>query len=80
MSVRKNYTCDLCNSAIGDADGIGIVHKASGDINAVYLHVEGAGHHLCNSCVKGLRAMLADLDRTMQIYVELDTAESEARK
>ncbi len=64
MSVRKNYTCDLCNASIDDKCGIGVFHKATGEIRAVYLGSEGAGHHLCNACVKGLRGMLADLDRT----------------
>lgn len=72
MSVRKNYFCDLCGSSITDADGIAVLHKAMGDIRAVYLHTDGAGHHLCNSCVRGLRGMLADLDRTAQIHADLD--------
>lgn len=74
MTVRKSYSCDLCGSSVTDADGVGIIHGASGDIRAVYLHQEGAGHHLCNCCVKGLRAMLADLDRTSEIHAELDRA------
>lgn len=78
MSVRKNYSCDLCGTGITDTDGIGIIHKASGEIQAVWLHKEGAGRHICNACVKGLRAMLADLDRTNQIHAELDAAEREA--
>lgn len=79
MSVRKTYNCDLCNMSIGDTDGVGVIHRANGDIEAVYLKREGAGHHLCNSCVKGLRTMLADLDRTAAIHDELDRAEAEAR-
>lgn len=79
MSVRKTYTCDLCGMAIGETGGVGVIHKATGDIEAVYLKREGAGRHLCNSCVRGLRAMLADLDRTMEIHDELDSAEAEAR-
>lgn len=75
MSVRKNYSCDLCGTSITDADGIGIIHMARGEIRAVWLHKEGAGRHLCNGCVKGLRAMLADLDRTASIHAELDAAE-----
>lgn len=80
MSVRKTYSCDLCGSAITDTDGIGIFHKASGDIQSVWLHKEGVGRHLCNGCVKGLRAMLADLDRTIQTHAELDRAEAEVRR
>ena len=79
MSVRKNYSCDLCGSAITEADGIGIVHKARGEISSAYLHNEEAGRHLCNGCVKGLRFMLADLDRISQIHAELDVAETETR-
>lgn len=79
MSVRKDYTCDLCGSSITEAEGVGIIHKARGDIEAVYLKRDGAGRHLCNSCVKGLRVMLADLDRTMKIQEDLDRAEAEAR-
>lgn len=69
----------MCGSSISDNGGIGIFHEASGDIRAVWLHKEEAGRHLCNSCVKGLRAMLADLDRTAQIQDELDAAERAAR-
>jgi hypothetical protein len=79
VSVRKNYSCDLCGSGITDTNGVGIIHMAAGDIRAVWLHKEGAGRHLCNGCVKGLRAMLADLDRTSQIHAELDEAEVAAR-
>lgn len=79
MSLRKSYSCDLCGSPISDTNGIGIYHKACGDIEAVWLHKDGAGRHLCNGCVKGLRAMLADLDRTNRIHAELDAAEAEAR-
>lgn len=80
MSVRKNYSCDLCGASITETDGIGIIHKAAGDIQPVWLHEEGAGRHLCNGCVKGLRAMLIDLDRTAQIHAELDSAEMAARR
>lgn len=79
MSVRKNYSCDTCGSAISDTNGIGIIHKANGDIQAVWLHKEGAGRHLCNDCVRGLRAMFVDLDRTRQIQNDLDSCESAAR-
>lgn len=80
MSVRKNYSCDLCGSSITDTNGIGIIHKANGDIQSVWLQKEGAGRHICNDCVKGLRAMLADLDRTIQIHADLDSAEMAARQ
>ncbi len=80
MTLRKNYSCDLCGSSISDANGIGIFHKANGDIEAVYLGRECAGRHLCNGCVKGLRVMLADLDRTAQIHAELDSAERAVRQ
>jgi hypothetical protein len=75
MALRKHYTCDLCGSPITDKDGIGIFHKANGDIQAVYLHRDGVGHHLCNTYIKGLRAMFADLDRIGKIHAELDAAE-----
>lgn len=78
MGVRRHYTCDLCNAQITDAAGIGVVHKANGDIQAAYLHSEAAGHHLCNSCVKGLRFMLADLDRTARTQDDLDRAAESA--
>lgn len=77
MSVRKNYSCDLCGFAISETDGIGILHQANGDIEAVWLHKEGAGRHLCNRCVKGLRVMLAGLDRTNQIHDELDRSDNQ---
>ena len=80
MSVRKHYTCDLCGTPIGETDGVGIVHSGDGAIRAVWLHKDGAGHHLCNSCVKGLRVMLKDLDRTAEIHDELDSAEREMRQ
>lgn len=76
MSLRKHYSCDLCGTSITDADGVGIIHMAAGDIRAVWLHKEGAGRHLCNRCVKGLRAMLSDLDRTASIHAELDAGAS----
>lgn len=77
MSLRKSYSCDLCGSSITETDGIGIIHGATGDIRAAWLHKEGVGRHLCNACVKGLRAMLADLDRTIQIHADLDAAEAQ---
>jgi hypothetical protein len=58
MSVQKNYSCDLCGSSIADAGGIGIIHKANGEIEGVPVRLEGAGHHLCNRCVNGLKGML----------------------
>jgi hypothetical protein len=79
VSVRKNYSCDICGSSISDTDGIGIIHKAAGGIEAVWLQRDGAGRHICNSCVKGLRVMLADLDQTIQIHADLDAAEMAAR-
>jgi hypothetical protein len=78
MSVRKTYACDLCNSAISEHGGIGVIHRANGEIRAVYLRNDGVGHHLCNLCVAGLPGMLADLNRTAAIQDELDQAETEA--
>ena len=75
MSLRKHFSCDLCGTSITD-DGVGILHMARGEIRAVWLHKEGAGRHLCNGCVRGLRAMLADLDRLGAIHDELDAAEA----
>jgi hypothetical protein len=63
MSVKKNYSCDLCGSGITDTDGIGVFHHGEDKIDAVWLHKECAGRHLCNNCVKGLRGMLAGLDQ-----------------
>lgn len=80
MSVRKNYSCDLCGTTIIADEGVGVLHVAGGEIRAVWLHKEGAGRHLCNGCVKGLRLMLADLDRTAQIHSELDAAEMAERR
>lgn len=74
MSVRKHYACDLCNAAIDDKNGIAIVHRTNAEIKPVYLATEGAGHHLCNSCVRGLRGMIADLDRTNELHAEMDRA------
>lgn len=79
MSVQKNYRCDLCASSITDANGIAIIHRANGDIKSAYLHNEGAGHHLCNSCVKGLRAMIAGLDQLHQLHEDRDRAEQETK-
>jgi hypothetical protein len=80
MSVRKSYSCDLCGTSINDTSGIAIIHRANGDIDPEWLGRDGAGRHLCNACVRGLRAMLAALDRTTQIHAELDAAERDARQ
>lgn len=57
MSVRKNYSCDLCGCVIGDTEGVGIIHKPDGEIESTWLKNDGAGRHLCHVCTKGLRAM-----------------------
>jgi hypothetical protein len=77
MGLRKHFTCDLCGSQIDQHGGVGVYHQADRQIRAIYLHNESAGHHLCNECVRGLRGMLADLDRTAAIHDELDRAEAE---
>jgi hypothetical protein len=79
VSLRKSYSCDLCGTTISAGDGVGVIHKAGGEIEAVYLLHDGAGHHLCNRCVSGLRGMLDDLDALTQQHADLDAAEREGR-
>jgi hypothetical protein len=75
--MKRYYSCDLCGSSLADhSAGIGIYHWVDGKISAEYLHKDGCGHHLCNACVRGLRAMIAELDRTQALYNELDKAEA----
>lgn len=72
MSSKKYFYCDLCGSQIGDTDGIAIRHALDHVITAEWLHKDGCGHHLCNSCLKGLRGMFAALDREAEIIAARD--------
>lgn len=72
MTLRKYYHCDLCGSSISEQSGVGIFHKANGDIEAVWLHKDCAGRHICNGCVRGLRVMLDGLDKLAAHHEEMD--------
>lgn len=72
MSCRRYYQCDLCGADIKQDTGIGVHHETMGAMKAVFFSNENAGHHLCNKCVKGLRDMLADLDKLGEMYDHLD--------
>lgn len=66
MSMKRYYSCDLCGSSIlDDSGGIAIYHGFRGEIKAESLIKEGCGHHLCNSCIKGLKGMLPHLSTTV---------------
>lgn len=63
MTCKRYYMCDLCGADIKQDTGIGIYHESGGAIRPVYFAKEGAGHHLCNGCVKGLAGMLVELEK-----------------
>ena len=75
MSCKKYYACDLCGQSIEQSTGIGVYHKSGGGMRAVYFGDQSAGHHLCNGCVEGLKAMFADLTKMGEMYDKLDAAE-----
>lgn len=74
MTCKRSYQCDLCNSSMPThSDGIGIRWDCGNKITAVYF--ANSEHHLCNSCVAGLREMFADLDKTSAMFRELDAVQ-----
>lgn len=75
MTVQRQFACNLCRASVMAETAIGIRWKCMNEIEPVYLN--DAENHLCNECVKGLRVMLAALDRIGEIHDELDRAGTE---
>ena len=74
MTCTKRYACDLCRDEMREAtDGIGLRWASGNNIRHVFW--ADSEHHLCNRCIEGLRAMFVEIDKTREMYRELDRPE-----
>lgn len=71
MTVRHEYTCNLCHGRLGfrDGDGVGVVFEAKG---IRFRMPMDANNHLCSQCLEAIREELAALDKTSAVRASLE--------
>lgn len=62
MTVKREYTCNLCRDRIDmrDGAGVGVVFEGRGKVK--FRMLMDAENHLCSPCVEAIRGELASLD------------------
>ena len=71
MTVRHDYTCNLCHGRLGvqDGDDVGVVFEGKGVRFKIPLD---SNNHLCSGCLEAIREELGALDKRNEVRARLE--------